>query len=124
MTKKLSRFLFLMITMLFIGFTAGVLVGRQAKNPGTLSSSYDQIAVETAQELAGQERPSVGRININTATVAELDMLPGIGKAMAQKIIDYRTQNGDFSNIYELSKVSGISKEKMMELMEYITVGG
>ncbi|MBK8615744.1 MAG: ComEA family DNA-binding protein [Anaerolineales bacterium] len=47
-------------------------------------------------------------ININTAGVDELDTLPGIGPTTAQKIIDYRTENGPFASIEDIMKVSGI----------------
>ena len=48
------------------------------------------------------------KININKATQKELEVLSGIGPATAQKIVDYRTQNGEFTNIEEIKKVPGI----------------
>jgi len=61
-------------------------------------------------------------ININTATTAELDKLPGIGPITAQRIIDYRLQNGDFSVIDEIKKVYGISDSKFNNLKNQISV--
>lgn len=55
-----------------------------------------------------------GLVNINKATVAELDRLPGVGPAIAQKIIDYRQEKGGFVSVEEIKLVSGIG-DKMFE---------
>lgn len=62
------------------------------------------------------------RVNINTATQNELDSLPGIGPATAQKIIDYRETNGDFNKIEDLQNVKGIGESKFSEIKDKITV--
>lgn len=62
-------------------------------------------------------------ININTASIAELDTLPGIGPTTAQKIIDYRDQNGPFVSIEDIVNVSGIGPASYERLKDLITVG-
>jgi competence protein ComEA len=62
-------------------------------------------------------------ININTASLAELDTLPGIGPTTAQKIIDYRTQNGPFINAEDIVNVSGIGPGTYERIKDLITVG-
>src|SRR5512138_284576 len=62
-------------------------------------------------------------ININTASAAELDTLPGIGPTTAQKIIDYRTQNGPFLNAEDIINVSGIGPGTYERIKNLITVG-
>lgn len=64
----------------------------------------------------------VNLININTATLEELDTLPGIGLTTAQKIIDYRTVNGPFSAIEDIMNVSGIGPSTFENLKDLITV--
>ena len=62
------------------------------------------------------------KININTATLEELDTLDGIGKSTAEKIIEYRKQNGKFKTIEDLKNVSGIGESKYEKIKEKITV--
>lgn len=63
-----------------------------------------------------------GKININTATLAELETLPGIGATIAQRIIDYRSQNGNFQKIDDLKKVRGIGDALFAQIKDLITV--
>ena len=63
-----------------------------------------------------------GPVNINTAGAAELDTLPGIGPALAQRIIQYRETNGPFKQVEDLKNVSGIGDKKFAELKDRITV--
>lgn len=61
-------------------------------------------------------------ININTATKEELQSLNGIGDALSQRIIDFREQNGAFSDIESIKNVSGIGEKKFEGIKDYITV--
>ena len=61
-------------------------------------------------------------VNINTADVEQLATLKGIGSAMAQRIIDYREQNGKFKTIDELKNVRGIGQKKFDALKDKITI--
>lgn len=71
---------------------------------------------------AGSSAPG-GKINLNAATSEELDSLPGIGPAIAQRIIDYREANGPFKAIEEITLVSGIGDATYDKLKDRITVG-
>lgn len=61
-------------------------------------------------------------VNINTASIDELDSLPGIGPAMAERIIEYRTTNGNFNSIEDIMNVSGIGETKFNEISSLICV--
>ena len=63
-----------------------------------------------------------GRININTADFGQLQDIPGVGPVTAEKIIEYRENNGRFSDIEELKEISGIGDKTFEEMREYITV--
>lgn len=62
------------------------------------------------------------KVNINTADKTELDKLPGIGPTLAQRILDYREENGPFKNINDLKKVKGMSQSRFDKLKEMITI--
>jgi competence protein ComEA len=62
-------------------------------------------------------------INLNTATAAELETLPHIGPAIAQRIVDYRTEHGPFQKIADIMNVSGIGPATFDAIKDLITVG-
>ncbi len=67
---------------------------------------------------------SAGLIDINTAGVAELDTLPGIGPAKAQAIVAYRTEHGSFARVEDLVEVKGIGPSTYEGLKNLVTVSG
>lgn len=62
------------------------------------------------------------KVNINTASVSELEQLPGIGEVIAQRIVDYRTQHGPFKTVRDLLKVDGIGEKKFESIQDHVTV--
>ncbi len=67
--------------------------------------------------------PGTGaRVNLNTAGLSELETLPGIGPALAQHIIDYRTAHGEFRTVDDLRQVSGIGDAKFAAVKDLVTV--
>jgi competence protein ComEA len=70
----------------------------------------------------GQSSSGGQLININTASSAELQSLPGIGPALSQRIIDYRTENGAFTSIEDIMDVSGIGPATFNRIKDLITV--
>ena len=73
--------------------------------------------------LAGQAFAAEGSVNINTADSALLATLPGVGPAISQRIIAWRTANGPFAAISDLQSVSGIGPAMMAKVTDLITVG-
>lgn len=63
-----------------------------------------------------------GKVNINTANQSELDRLPGIGPSLAERIIEYREENGNFKNIEDLQNVKGIGDAKFADIKDKVTV--
>jgi competence protein ComEA len=69
-----------------------------------------------------QSSGTAGRININTASAKELETLPGIGKELAQRIIEHRQKYGSFARPEYLIMVRGISEHRFQAMRDQITV--
>ena len=63
-------------------------------------------------------------LNLNTATIQQLDGLPGIGPALARRIVEFREKKGGFRRVEELLAVPGISERRWQELRKLVTVEG
>jgi competence protein ComEA len=90
--------------------------GTPTLTPAPTATALPATATRAAAALPG------GRINLNTATLAELDRLPRIGPATAGRIIEYRTQHGLFQAPEDLMKVKGIGPATFEQLKDLVTV--
>lgn len=89
-------------------------------NLATLLIDSSQINIPS---LSSVENTFVGKININTATEEELEILPGIGPTAAKNIIKYRMENGVFMGIEDIQKVAGIGPVTYEKIKFLITIG-
>ena len=122
MNNKLLTVL-LILTALFAGLTLGLYLGR---NPGG-GSVIVSVPVQT-QATSAVPEPTLSSaavpVNINTADIAELAGLPGIGDVLARRIVDYRNAHGSFTAVEQLTNVEGIGEGKLEAILEQITIGG
>jgi competence protein ComEA len=76
---------------------------------------------ETSLESTSLSHNKNYPLNINQASLEDLEKLPGIGRKIAQEIINYRKQFGEFKDLNDLEKIKGIGKKKLELLKPYIT---
>ncbi len=88
----------------------------------TQDSSARQKTQKPSQSKPGKKGQFEGVININTASKEELMKLPGVGEAMAERILLYREENGKFQNVEELKKVKGIGEKKFEKIRSLVKV--
>lgn len=89
--------------------------GSSATNPTTTAPTYPSIPKETEP---------LWPLDINTATLEQLDTLPGIGPVLAQAIIDYRTKYGPFLYVEDLLRVPGLGEKRLAAILEFIYIAG
>jgi len=65
-----------------------------------------------------------GKVNVNTATVQQLSLLPHVGPSVAERIVEHRTKNGQFKSIDELALVKGIGDKTLAQLRPYLALAG
>lgn len=99
----------------------------QGESTPPLAASSDQgcegqACTSADGGVAGSDAEGQGLVNINTANAAQLTQLPGVGPAIAQKIIDYRTANGSFTSVDDLTKVPGIGAAKLAQIKSHARV--
>ncbi|WP_309718104.1 helix-hairpin-helix domain-containing protein [Armatimonas sp.] len=80
------------------------------------------MATKKAPKAAKTTKAEVGMVSLNKATAKELESLPGIGPAIAERIVAYRTEQGKFSELSELMEVKGIGEKKLAQLRPHLTL--
>lgn len=96
-------------------------LAKGVETPSAPSAS--PLAPPPPPPVAAPAAPSPRRlINLNTATAAELELLPGVGPAVAQRIIDHRAAHGPFKRVEDLDNVKGIGPRTLDKLRDLVTI--
>ena len=98
----------------------------QIRIPAFGEDSYDLIIYDETAASAAAQAPGIsagGLVNVNTASLAELQTLPRVGPVMAQRIVDFREAHGNFATVDELINVTGIGAATLAGLRDLVTVG-
>ena len=106
----MTRFLMALAALVIMGLSAPA---------SALAQEKPARPAKAAKAAASAASP----VNLNTATQAQLETLPGIGAAAAKRILEYRQKNGSFKKIEELMNVKGIGEKSFLKLKPLVTVG-
>ena len=129
--KKPSRFeaAVLGLAAAFALFAGGYFLADSRTSQGWTVETQRQDPLpisQPASSQSGEDRPDSlleGEvINVNTASLADLDRLPGIGQSRAQAIVDWREETGPFQTVEDLLQVKGIGEGILSGLRDYVTV--
>lgn len=138
--KKPAILVLVAVTLIFVSFVTGVYCGKNFFYDGipiesptptpttTPTPTYQPGTDPTATQPTAVIPPTAGitkpffPININTATVQELDLLPDIGPTRASAIVAYRQEYGPFTCVEDLLNVDGIGPKILEKILPYVTV--
>ena len=118
MNKKGSNIVFWVFNIIFAFLLSVVLLIRHNGNGIYTFNEY-----RSASNIVTSNAISNNKLNINTASASELELLPGIGPAIAERIVNYRASNGQFQSVDELDNVKGIGPKILETIKPYITTG-
>jgi competence ComEA-like helix-hairpin-helix protein len=97
-------------------------VTRSRTHPTATEAKVNDEPTLSSSRTTGSTQPNTPRINVNTASAGELETLPGIGRALAERIIEHREKFGPFRRPEHLIIVRGISDKRFRALRDLVTV--
>lgn len=118
---KRHQWMLIGITGVFLCLLIGIFVGRNFTNA---TIPVNKVVNSDSNPNTVGNQNGIVKIDINTASIQQLQLLPGIGESLAQRIVDYRSTYGAFISVTELLNVTGIGEKKFEQIKPYIEVGG
>ncbi|MCH8558099.1 MAG: ComEA family DNA-binding protein [Balneolia bacterium] len=98
-------------------------IEKKVQEPETITAPEPVMEEATAVVSESSGEAQSGKVNINSADAASLATLPGVGPAIAARIIEYRNENGPFRQIEDIKNVRGIGEARFEAIKDLITVG-
>ena len=80
-------------------------------------------AAQAKASVRSAAKPATATVNVNTASAADFESLPGIGAKTAARIVEYRQKNGPFKKVEELMNVRGLGEKNFLKLKAQLTLG-
>ena len=118
-----ARLLFALVAILFVGMVLNQAQQRSEQEEMNLAGEMPAISLSVAKDSPSSVS-TLGVLELNSATLEELDLLPGIGPAKASAIVEERERRGGFADVDGLLEVSGIGEKTLQRLRPYVRVEG
>ena len=99
------------------------MVGCRTRTATTFCFLVTLLVLWATQGICAKKKPPLHPVNLNTATSAELQQVPGIGPSTAEKILQARKSYGSFKSVNDLQAIKGIGPKKLEKMAKYLTVG-
>ena len=116
--KKRGQWIYFGTLFLFAAFLTVFFLWRNGGKALQIRTEHP-VEITAATEAS---TASVGKLDLNRATAEELETLPGVGPVLAERILTYRQEAGNFRSVEELLQVEGIGKARLEGLRDYVTV--
>jgi competence ComEA-like helix-hairpin-helix protein len=126
-TTQERKVIYFLLVIFILGFSVTIYKRHFYTKPDERQKAeLDSLIVDFKKKselsLGNENLHIYTKININTASVSELEKLPGIGKKSAENIISYREMKGNFEDIEDIQNVKGIGKKSFEKIKNFITV--
>ena len=118
MKLKRAEWIAIAVTAAFLLLVTGIKIGTHHRSVPVTVTTSQQIA-ETAAPMRTAESETV---NLNTATAEQLQELTGVGPVLAERIVEFRTENGPFERVEDITKVQGIAEKVFSDNAGRMTV--
>ncbi len=121
-TPQETRALIFLVTALLVGSGVTLYKRMHPEFAPELTVEKKQAGLQHEGGTPASGAQTISKINLNRATCAELEILPGIGPALGRRIVDYREGKGPFKRIEDIMQVRGIGPQTFEQMKDYLTV--
>jgi competence protein ComEA len=122
MTRSLSTKLAMLVATIALVLWIGWPVPKEAPSQAVPDQSIATLAPATSSMTSGPPVQAAPKVNLNRASADELQVLPGIGPVLAQRMVDWRKAHGRYRTVDDLQEVKGIGKKRLEQLRPLVTV--